>query len=91
MDKRTEITKMMDEWRNETNGRSAFAIMHDEHHKIMFHCTGRQLEVITALASIIAQEKEIYENFIEAMLLVSRRAGLRERLKLAWTFLTGKW
>lgn len=90
MDKRKEITKMMDEWKNETNERAVLAIMQDEHHRIMFHCTGRQLKVITALASIIDQEKEIYDNFKEAMLLASRRAGLKERLKLAWMFLTGK-
>ena len=90
MDKRKEITKMMDEWRNETNGRSAFAIMQSEHNNIALHHTGRKIDIITALASIIIQEKNIYEEVVVAMLFASKRAGLRERLKLAWTSLTGK-
>lgn len=90
MDKRKEITKMMDEWRNETNERSAFAFMQDEHRNIALHHTGRKIDIITALASVITHEKEIYEEVVVAMLLVSRRAGLKERLKLAWMFLIGK-
>ena len=89
MDKRTEITKMMDEWKNETNGRSAFAFMQNEHNKITLHHTGRRIDIITALASIITHEKKIYEEVAVAMSLASKRTGLWERLKLAWTFLTG--
>lgn len=80
----------MDEWRNETNGRSAFAIMQSEHNNISLHHTGRKIDIITALASVITYEKEIYEEVVVAMLLASRRAGMRERLKLAYTFLTRK-
>ena len=90
MDKINEITKMMDEWRNETNGRSAFAFMQNEHNKIKLHHTGRRIDIITALASIINHEKEIYEEVVAAMLLVSKRTGLMQRLKLAWMFLIGK-
>ena len=90
MDKLNEITKMIDEWKAETNERSAFAIIQDEHKEIKLHHTGRRIDIITALASVITHEKEIYEEVVAAMLFTSKRAGLRERLKLAWTFLTGK-
>ena len=91
MDKINEITKMIDEWKAETNERSAFAIIQDEHKKIKLHHTGRRIHITTALASVIAHEKDIYEEIVVAMLLVSNRVGLKERLKLVWTFLTGKW
>ena len=91
MDKINEITKMIDEWKAETNERSAFAIIQDEHKEIKLHHTGRRIDIITALASVIAQEKDIYEEIVVAMLLAVNHIGLKERLKLAWTFLTGKW
>ena len=90
MDKINEITTMMDEWRNETNGRAAFAVMKDEYKKTALHHTGKRMDIILALATVITQEKDVYEEFVAAMLLVSDRAGLKERLKLAWTFLTRK-
>ena len=75
MDKRTEITKMMDEWKNETNGRSVFAIMADEHDNTILHCTGRRIDLITALASVINSDKDIYNFITTALLFSGNRPG----------------
>ena len=70
MDKRQEIKKMMDEWKDEANGRSVIAIMADEHDNTILHCTGRRIDVITALASAITSDKDIYD-FIKTAFLFS--------------------
>ena len=68
MDKRKEIIKMMDEWKNETNGRTVFAIMADEHDNTIFHCTGKRIDIITALVSAIKSDKDIRNDIKTAML-----------------------
>jgi hypothetical protein len=68
MDKRKEITKMMDEWKDEANGRSVFAIMADEHDNTILHCTGRRIDIITALVSAIKSDKDIHNDIKTAML-----------------------
>ena len=91
MDKRNEITKMMDEGKNETNGRSVCAFMHDEHYKIKFHHAGNRMHITSALASIIDNEKDVYDEVVGAITLVNRRSGLMKRLKLVLAFLIGIW
>lgn len=90
MDKRTEITKMMDEWASENKERAVLSLMADEDDNIHFLLKGKVLNVFTSLASAMEAREDNYRAVMNAVAILHVKRGMKARVKLAWDILRGK-
>lgn len=90
MDKRTVITKMMDEWASENKERAVLSLMTDEDGNINFLLKGKGINVFTSLASVMASREDNYQVIMNAVAILHIKRGMKARVKLAWDILRGK-